>query len=54
MGLGLSYDQMNKSREDDEQGRYYLGNGLWTHPETGGISSLKTKAKINSIAKIRG
>jgi len=45
MGLGLNYDQMNKSREDDEQGRYYLGNGLWTHPETGGDFFFEDESK---------
>jgi hypothetical protein len=22
--------------EEAKEGRYYLGDGLWTHPETGG------------------
>lgn len=22
--------------EETREGRYYLGDGLWTHPETGG------------------
>ena len=22
--------------ENDREGRYYLGDGLWSHPETGG------------------
>lgn len=29
-------DYDNEEREDNKQGRYYLGNGLWSHPETGG------------------
>jgi len=22
--------------DNEKEGRYYLGNGLWSHPETGG------------------
>jgi hypothetical protein len=33
MGHGdHDYNEEYETRE----GRYYLGNGLWTHPETGG------------------
>lgn len=24
------------SKDDKKEGRYYLEDGLWTHPETGG------------------
>lgn len=26
----------NEKEYGAKEGRYYLGNGLWTHPETGG------------------
>lgn len=26
----------NEEIYKNTEGRYYLGNGLWTHPETGG------------------
>ena len=35
----------NKDRYDSKEGRYYLGNGLWTHPETGGDFFFEDKRK---------
>lgn len=35
----IVYDDKEEDRNQDDnrrEGRYYLGNGLWTHPETGG------------------
>lgn len=26
----------SEQQDNDREGRYYLGNGLWSHPETGG------------------
>ena len=39
MGKGGDYEMYCKYRgitEDRPEGRYYLGGGLWSHPETGG------------------
>jgi len=30
--------------EEKREGRYYLGDGLWTHPETGGDFSYSNPA----------
>ena len=32
--------------EDSREWRYYLGDGLWSHPETGGTSISRMKVKI--------
>ena len=29
-------ERTESMRDDTREGRYYLSNGLWTHPETGG------------------
>ena len=39
VGKGGDYEMYCKYRgitEDIPEGRYYLGGGLWSHPETGG------------------
>lgn len=30
------YREDKNRREEKPEGRYYLGGGLWSHPETGG------------------
>lgn len=32
------------AEEEKKEGRYYLGDGLWTHPETGGDFTFSNPA----------
>ena len=36
--------------EDCREGRYYLGDGLWSHPETGGDFYFEDERKNHWIA----
>ena len=40
----VMFEEDENKEEETREGRYYLGNGLWTHPETGGTFMFSNPA----------
>lgn len=45
MGDDMVYEYDDCEENNAREGRYYIGNGLWSHPETGGDFYFEDKRK---------
>lgn len=42
--MGDGDEEVDYGEQDNREGRYYIGDGLYTHPETGGNFTFSNPA----------